>query len=357
VITTAIVLLLAAGVLPRPARAQEEPSTAQAPPAAAPRRTVLTDPTEAVLTIHGETEVGGTSPIEMDPHWTGKYAITIEAAGYSTARGKVYFPEDASSPTLASEPPGLSPGLFLRSLNFPGVPALMSGHRRRGLALLTAGVGGVAAVVRDQLEYRSKLKKTDAESQFRARDFRYARGRWQVYTAGVWGMSALDYMIRSRMDLLEATPTRVRVGAPKLARINVVWRSMLVPGAGQDYANHEGRGVVWLSATLLSGAAYFIADESHRRIETKLGRAQDLLETSGPGELADRQADVDHFTSLEKKSKNLLNGLALGTIGIYALNVIDAGIVGTGGSAGERKVSFSAPVSPHGAAVALTYRF
>jgi hypothetical protein len=159
------------------------------------------------------------------------------------------------------------------------------------------------------------------------------------------------------MDLLEATPTRVRVSAPRLTRVNVVWRSVLVPGAGQDYANHKGRGLFWLGATLLSGAAYFIADESHHRIVTKLGRSRILLATAGPGEIADRQADVDHFTSLEETSRQLVDGLAIGSVGLYVANVLDAGIVGIGGSTANSKVSFSAPASPRRAAVALTYRF
>ena len=332
----------------------------------APKRTIFTTPPEALLTLDGGSEVSGISPLDMEPQWTGKYSIRIEAAGYSTAWGALYIPEVASSPTLRSEPPGLSPGLFLRSLNFPGVPALLSHHRARGAALLSAGGGGLVAMLRDQLEYRSNLKKknqvipageTNPESYYSALNFRYARGRWQLYTVSVWGLSALDYMIRSRIDLVEATPTRVRVSAPRLTRVGVMWRSMLVPGAGQDYANRQGRGLFWLGTTLLSGAAYFIADESHHRIVTKLNRARDLLATAGPGQVADRQADVDHFTNLEETSRQLVDGLAIGTVGLYVANVLDAGIVRIGGSTANRKVSLSAPVGPRRAAMALTYRF
>ena len=354
----ATALAIAACLLASSTRAQEQPPTPHARPmSAAPKRTILTTPPGALLTLDGGSEVSGISPLDIEPQWTGKYSVSVEAAGFATARGALYLPEVASSPTLRSEPPGLSPGLFLRSLNFPGVPALLSHHRARGVALLLTGGGGLIAVLRDQLEYRSKLKKTDAESQYSALNFRYARGRWELYTVSVWGLSALDYMIRSRIDLLEASPTRVRVSAPRLTRVGVMWRSVLVPGAGQDYANRQGRGLFWLGTTLLSGAGYFIADESHHRIVSKLFRARDLLATAGPGEVAARQADVDHFTSLEETSRQLIDGLAIGTLGLYVANVFDAGIVRIGGSTANRKVSLSAPVGPRRAAVALTYRF
>jgi hypothetical protein len=132
---------------------------------------------------------------------------------------------------------------------------------------------------------------------------------------------------------------------------------VLVPGAGQDYANRQGRGLFWLGTTLFSGAGYFIADESHHRIVSKLDRSRALLAVAGPGELADRQADVDHFTSLEERSSRLINRFAIATVGLYAANVLDAGIVRIGGSTANRKVSLSAPVNPRRAAVALTYRF
>lgn len=331
------------------------PAFAQQPPAGG--MTIMASPPDARLILTGSTEIAGVAPLDLGPQWTGRYSVSIEAPGYAAARGALEFPAPGSRPVARSQPPGISGGLFLRSLNFPGVPDLMSRHTGRGIAFLTAGVGGAAAVLRDHIEYRSNVKNLDAESRDRAFDFRYARGRWALYTGAVWGMSALDYIVQARMDLLEATPNRVSVGAPKLTRGAVLWRSALVPGAGQDYANRRGRGLFWLAATLASGAAYFIADESHHRIVTKLARADTLLLTAPPADVPDRQADVDHFLSLEETSRQLVNGLAIGTLALYVANVIDAGIVPLGGGPKARKFSLSAPVNARHAEVALTYRF
>src|SRR5205085_5522911 len=112
--------------------------------------------------------------------------------------------------------------------------------------------------------------------------------RWAVYTVGVWGLSALDHLTGARVDLLETTSTRITIGGPRLTRGGVVGSSVLVPGLGQDFAGQELRGSLWLGSVLLSGAAYLTANESHRRIETKLSRAETLLLAAPPGEILDR---------------------------------------------------------------------
>jgi len=320
--------------------------------------TLISSPADAWVALRGSSELMGNSPLDLGPGWSGRYIVTITAPGCATARGALFFPPRGSRPYSLSDPPGVSGGLLLRSLNVPGVPELMSGSQRRGLALLTAGAGGVLAMTRDHIKYRDNLANPDEESQDRARNFRYARARWALYTGAVWGLSALDYIVRPRMSLLESIPTRVTVGTPRLKRADVVWRSILIPGAGQDYANRRVRGLFWLGASLSSGAAFIIADESHYRIRTKLGRARALLAAASPGEVPDRQADVDHFTSLEETSRRLVHELTIGTAGIYLANIIDAGIVPlNGGSTAVKKASIEAPLGARRAAIALRYRF
>jgi len=231
------------------------------------------------------------------------------------------------------------------------------GHRAyRGAVLLTAGVGGLGAVVRDHLEYSSK-KNDPGFTRDRALDFRYARDRWALYTGGVWVLSAIDNMVHPRLDVIESSPTRITVRTPGLARSGLLWRSILVPGAGQDCAGQPLRGAAWLGATLLSGAAYVTASESHHRIQTKLVEAGALLATATPAELADRQADVDHFTKREDDSKRLMDKLVLTTLAIYAANVIDAGFVRLGESPGLAKVSLAPAFGPRGTGISLHLRY
>src|SRR5262249_20083860 len=145
-----------------------------------------------------------------------------------------------------------------------------------GLVLLTAGVGGVGAVVRDQAEYSSKKDDPGFEGK-RALDFKYARDRWILYTGGVWLLSAMDNIVRPRLEDVEATTSRATLLTPEISRSGLMWRSILIPGAGQDGAGKNIRGAAWLGATLLSGAAAMTASESHHRIQTKLDEANRLL--------------------------------------------------------------------------------
>jgi hypothetical protein len=347
-LTACKVALLA--LLPMPVLAQRAPITGI--------RTIVTSPADAQVNLRGSSELTATSPVELEPLWTGRYAVTITAPGYAPARGVLMLPETGETPYALSQPPGLSAGLFLRSLNFPGVPQLFDDRKARGAALLVAATGGLGAAIRDHIEYKDNFDQPDFESQDKAQGFRYARDRWLIYTGAVWGMSAVDHLVRARMDLIQASPTKVTLGAPKLTRGSVLWRSALVPGAGQDYANRRGRGLFWLGATLAAGAAYFVALESHNRIEIKLARAQALLATASPSEVAIRQEDVDHFTSREDDSQKLVESLALSTGIIYAANLIDAGIVPLqAGSSASKAFSLSAPVGARRAAIAFTHRF
>jgi uncharacterized protein DUF5683 len=319
--------------------------------------TLLSRPPDARIALRGSSEVIGVSPLDLGPQWIGRYSVTVQAPGYAVAQGTLYFPERGGMPYALSEPGRVTGKLLLHSIYFPGVPALMSHRRERGLAFLTAGVGGLGAVVRDHLEYHSNRDKTDFESQDRSADFRYARDRWAIYTGVVWAASALDHITRARMDLIESTPMRVTVGTSKLSRTGVVARSLLIPGAGQDCIGQNVRGSLWLGATLLAGAAYLTADESHHRIETKLARAELLLSQAGSSDVPTRQADVDHFTDLQTKSRRLVNRLALTTLVIYAANVIDAGLAPLETGSTPAKLSFTPSVGPRAAEIALTRRF
>jgi hypothetical protein len=314
--------------------------------------TVQTSPPEAQIDLHGSSELIGTSPLDLGAQWSGRYSVVVSAPGYAAARGALFFPERGGAPYAVSDTRRLTGKLLVHSLYPPGAAALMSHRSARGWAFVAAGVGGLGAVIRDQVETSGKPDKAD--------DFRYARGRWAIYTGAVWALSAIDNFARPRMDLLESSPNHVTLGTPRASRPGVVMRSVLVPGAGQDYVGRNMRGALWLGGTFLSGAAYLTADESHHRIQTKRARAQALLLTATSSEAPARQADVDHFTDLEKRSRRLVDRLALTTLAVYAANVIDAGLTPVGSGSGRgKKVSLVAPIGigPETAGLALTYRF
>ena len=332
----AAALCVGACFLSRPARAQQPP-----PPAGGPGEMVIqSSPQDATIAVRGASDIVGVSPLELGPEWTGRYSVTAQAPGHAAAAGVIYFPGPGGVPRLLSDPSGLSGGVLFKSLYFPGAAALLSHRTYRGVVFLTAGVGGLGAVVRDHLEYSGKKDDPGFDGE-RALDFKYARDRWALYTGGVWLLSAVDNAVHPRLDVIESSPTRITVRTPSLTRSGLLVRSLLVPGAGQDCAGQSIRGAAWLGGVLLSGAAYVTASESHHRIQTKLAEAEQLLVTASPAELADRQADVDHFIEREDDSRRLMDKLVLTTLAIYAANVIDAGFVRLGENPGLAKVSLT----------------
>jgi hypothetical protein len=343
--------IIGGALLSGSAHAQRPPSDSLATGAL----TIQSSAPNATVALHGSSELLGEAPLDLGPEWVGRYRVMMSAPGYAAARGALELPGQGMAPSLRSDPPGLSGRSLLHALYFPGVSALLSHRTTRGTAFLIAGTGGLGAVVRDHLEYRSKRKEGDVETQERAKDFQYARNRWILYTAGVWGLSALDHLTTARVDLVTTTPTGITIGSPRLTRGGVIGHSILVPGGGQDFAGQDLKGSLWLGSVLLSGAACLTANESHRRIETKLARAETLLATATPGDIPDRQADVTHFSDLETRSSRLVNRLAIATIVIYAANVVDAGLLNLQASPNLGKVSLAPSIGPR--TISLTYRF
>jgi len=337
------------------------PAPAQTPPAGTATQagmTLVTSPADAQIHLRGSSELIGGSPLDLGPQWSGRYSVVLQAPGHAAALGALDFPGPGVAPYATSEAGGLSGKLLLHSLYPPGAAALMSGRAARGWAFAAAGAGGLGAVLRDQAEYSGKKDSPDVETTDRAADFRYARDRWVIYTGVVWALSAMDNILRPRMDVREATPTRVTIATPRASRPGVVARSLLVPGSGQDYVGRNTRGALWLGGAFLSGAVYLTAVESHHRIQTKRARAQALLLTATSTDAAERQAEVDHFTDLEKRSHRLVQRLGLTTLAVYAANVIDAGLTPVGsGSDHTSKVSLTAPAGAETASLALTVRF
>ena len=338
-------------------------SLAQPAPPRDPRSTdltILTAPPDARVTMSGASEVHGTAPLDVPGVLAGRYSMTLSALGYSSSQGVIFVPPRGGRPYLLSESPGLGGGLILRSLNLPGAPDISAGHTGRGIALATAAAGGLTGFIRADIFYLDDADKLDPTSQADAADWKYQRNIWAAYTGGVWVLSALDYIVRARVDLLESTPTRITVGAPPVGRGSVFLRSLLVPGAGQEFANHRGRSFYWLSAALASGAAYVIAVDSHHRIQNDLDRAEENLAAAPPEDVPAREAEVAHFEESEKTSAKVERNLGYLTLLVYVSNLIDAAVlmpIQSANPPAPSKVSLSLPVSPDGVGFAISRRF
>ncbi|HEY7727026.1 MAG TPA: DUF5683 domain-containing protein, partial [Candidatus Eisenbacteria bacterium] len=245
------------------------------------------------------------------------------------------------------------------AVNAPGVPALSSGHPERGLALAVAAAGSGFGAVRAEILRSRDSRRGDAEARDRTEDDRVYRNRWLGFAGVVWAMSALDYAGRARVQLLEATPTRVTLGIPRVTRGGMLWRSLLVPGGGQEFAGQSARGTGWLAATLACGAAYLIADFEHQRDLSRLSRAEAEYAALDSTQKSMYLPALAQLRNESDTSRRWRGGFATATVGLYALNVIDAlaAPIRRDDGTGQPRFSLSAPVAPDQAALQLSYRF
>ncbi|HKQ18277.1 MAG TPA: hypothetical protein VJW75_00890 [Candidatus Eisenbacteria bacterium] len=354
-------LLIAASLLAPRAGSSQTASTS--PPAAAAGTqttlTALTQPTSTWLRFDGPSRIQGAAPLELPPTFQGRFSLVVEGATVARTQGVLYVPPRGFPARLVSEPRGFSGGLIVRSLSYPGLPNITAKRPARGLILAGAATGGIVAAGLAHLDYRDRLDEFGGNSGDRALDKRRARNSWVKYAGATWALSAVDYWIRPRLGLEESTPSRVTLSVPTLNRTSIVWRSVLVPGAGQDYANHRARGALWLGATLAAAAGFVVADNIVEEDQTEVDWAETLVDSAGPSELLPRLQELEVKRNDLQSSEDLRRGLRYATIGVYLAGVIDAFLVPTQGPATkESRVSASfAPLTPNGPTMQVNLRF
>lgn len=353
----ALLLLATSAFAQTPPEAAPPPAEA---PAGAPVFSLLTNPPALHVRMEGRANLRGTAPIDLPSWLDGRFSLIVEGPGAARSQGVVYVPpRQTGLPVLLSEPSGLSAGLVVRSFNFPGIPDMTADRFHRGLALTLAGAGAGISAGRAHLRYRDRLKEFGGYAADRARDERHERNNWFTYGLAVWGVSAVDYWIRPRFELEDPTTSHVTLIVPRVSRASVAWRSILVPGAGQEYGNHSTRGLAWLGSFLAAGAAFTISDNAVQRNQTKLDWARVMVDSAGPSERPVRLRDVEVRQNDLQSSEDVRRGLRYAMVGIYLANVMDALLmpIRRPGAAEPPRVSAAFPVSPEGAGVALTFRF
>ena len=348
------------GQPPKPAR--KAPASQKAPEARTRAQgplTLVTEPKGAILALSGTSGVTGRTPIDVPASITGRYKVELQGAGFSRSQGAIFIPPNGALPYVTSESRGISPGLIVRGLNYPGVPDLTSGHPARGAALTVAATSALTMATVSHFTYRKRLDDLGSLAQDRAWEAKWFRDAWLVYGGAVLGASAFDYWIRSRIDLKETTPTSMTLGAPTVSRGGAIWRSLFLPGAGQEFANHRMRAAAWLSAALLTGAGIVVADNKVRQDETDLKWANIALSNATPSEQAQRQRDVDQARRDLQASDDIRRGFVTATVSLHALSLLDAMVMPVNrAGAPASKTSFVTPaLGPGAAGVAVSVRF
>ena len=357
IVRSLLPLLIAASLLaPRTGSSQTASTDAVATPTTL---TALTQPAPTWLRFSGPSRIQGASPLELPPTFQGRFSLVVEGPTVARTQGVVYVPPRGQAARLMSEPRGFSGGLLVRSLSYPGLPNITAKRPLRGLVLAGAATGGLVAAGLAHLEYHERLDEFGGNAADRAAVKRIQRNSWLKYAGATWAVSAVDYWIRPRFALEQSTPSRITLSVPTVSRSAILWRSALVPGAGQDYANHRTRGAFWLGATLAGAAGFVFADGMVEEDQADVDWAESLVDSAGPSELQPRLRDLEVKRNDLQSSKDLRRGFRYVTIGVYLAGLVDAFFVPTQGPATkESRVSASfAPLTPRGPAAQVNLRF
>jgi hypothetical protein len=334
-----------------------DPNAVKPPPP--PILTLFTVPRDADVVMKGRTDLAGRTPLDFPVTVEGKYSVKLRGAGYPPVHGVIYVPPRGQLAFVLSEPREGSLTLFMRGFNYPGVPALTTGRTSRGVTLALAASGGIFMAAKAHSDYRERLDEVGEFPEDRARDERSYRNGWLIFTGGTLALSALDYWTRPRFDLAETTPSRLTLDVPTITRVGAVWRSLLIPGAGQDFSNHRSRGTIWLASVIAAGAGYVITDYRVNRDETDVKWAKIGVDEAGPGTIDEKLLELEQQERDLSASQDARRGFAIAGITLYSLNLLDSMIMPLGYNPPKRaKVASIEPiVDPRMAGMSVNVRF
>lgn len=355
ILRTFSIAALTAFVATAPAAAQmgDQPPAEQR----APILTVLSSPSNVSLSITGPAEVYGRTPMDLPGSVVGRFSVLAEGNGVARTQGVFTFSPRGIAPYSLSEPPGMSAGLLVRSLNYPGVPDMTAKRALRGAPMFLGATAALGLATRAHLLYRDRLDEPGALAGLRAREERRVRNAWLFYGASVWGISAVDYWIRPRFSVQEATPTRLSLSIPTVSRQEVVVRSLIIPGAGQEFSNHSSRGALWLAAVLGAGAGYTAAEAVLDHKKADLAYNQALADSSGPTDQLQYLRQIEIIRSDIQSAHDVRRGFGLAALGLYAANLLDALVLTVSPPAAPAKLSAAFPIGPNGPGFAVTFRY
>src|SRR6185369_14681025 len=132
-----------------------DPNSVKPPPP--PILTLFTVPRDADVVLKGRTDLAGRTPLDFPVTVEGKYSVKLRGAGYPPVHGVIYVPPRCQLAFVLSEPREGSLTLFMRGLNYPGVPALSSGRTSRGVTLALTASGGIFMAAKAHSDYRERL--------------------------------------------------------------------------------------------------------------------------------------------------------------------------------------------------------
>ena len=330
-------------------------------------QTLLSYPPRAELHLDGPVKVTGTSPLLIEEPLRGYYLLTATKPGFATQRARIYFPEGGGSARPAGGSTVSGVGGVVRTLLLPGAAQWASGERGHGLMLLASEAWALGWVIKSESDYRAGLSALEQagarqaasggtildpeaqaqlqvdvqQAQDRVDDARAARKRWFLVAGAAWGYSVLDQLVlRGSLDVQPAGLDTLHIRMRYVSRSEAVLRSAVIPGSGQAYAGHHGRGG-WF--TLLGTAALSLALSGEQHLDRTLSEqaeAQvryDALGAAGASQDRLNQArdDLERRYAEASNARRTRNLMWTTAALVWGLNVLDAALMDIPGEGGR----------------------
>lgn len=340
------------------------------PAAAAAQGLALeSDPPGAYVRVRGPVSLSGAAPVPLAELPLGEYGLILGGPGRATHYGR-FVRLDA----------GLQARRWATASALVHPPGLQHLRRGDGRGWLFLGAGTVSATVAAAQEAARRSAEGDGDEALRSylaavspeaiqearsrlldavqeeEDRRELRSLWLGYLAATWiGAGVEAWLLTPQPSLEIGGGGQYVVTVGRASGLQAGWRSLLVPGAGQRYAGHSGRGDFFLAATALLGAGAIGAQDAFlaaRRDQAEAQRDFDAAETTAAVNQAhdqlQRAADrVDDRDALRW-------ALVGATAGVYLWNVLDA-FGSTGRFESIPEFSWSVAPGPDGGYVCATW--
>lgn len=290
-----------------------------------------TDLPWAVLTLEGDDEIHGVSPLRVPGPLVGDFWLSARGPGVETERGRVRVGLDEAGARVESW--GAIPfrETFMRSLLFPGYPQARYHERGKSRLLLLGGLAGLGFTGWAQwefwqreddvteLEQRIASSTSESERDALRREFldaqeekSFAADRRLLFagaTGAVWGVSILDAVAFSPdFHVSAADEAGLSLGLRRKTRLDAMLRGVVFPGLGQAYNGRTNKAVV---AALAAGAAgawvvheqddYNRAAADFRKVRSRYENASSVAERTALlseqqalfADVSDRESDRD----------------------------------------------------------------
>ena len=303
------------------------------------------DPPGASVRLEGKVHISGTTQVPLDDLQQGSYRLFASGPGLDHSLARFSF-----------DPGGeVSTHPYTNGLSLLWPPGL--GHRRqgsssRGLIFASSFLGGLAGTtvahfdVRDakddqelaQSRYDGATNPTEAaiareallSASQEVDDDQEVLTLWALYSGAAWAGAAVEtWLLTPRPQVRDAGGGRYVLSIPRASSASAALRSALVPGSGQRFLGHEGRGSLFTGLVSVFSAGAIIAHRSYLSAARDQERTQRLLDEAETEtaivELTGQLLDAQDKTRDRDRIRLALGGTAVVT---YLWNVIDAAVMG-----------------------------